>query len=83
MIKSEEKVDKGTIVRTIALVITWVNMLLSKYGLEPIPVVGEDVIAEALAGAATIWAWFYNNYVTATGKQQKHELKKAGLTKAK
>jgi len=73
--------DKGTIVRTAALVIVWINMLLSNYGLQPIPVVSEDIIAEVLAGAVTVWTWFKNNYVTWKGKQQKEVLQKNYLTK--
>ncbi|GLO66118.1 phage holin [Oceanobacillus kimchii] len=73
--------DKGTIIRTIALGIAWANMLLSNYGLQPIPVVSEDIIAEILAGFATVWAWFRNNYITFKGKKQKQVLQEEGLTK--
>lgn len=73
--------DKGTIIRTVALVIAWVNMLLSNNGLQPIPVVSEDVIAAILAGAVTVWTWFKNNYITFKGKQQKEVLQKNYLTK--
>lgn len=73
--------DKGTIIRTVALAIAWVNMLLSNYGLQPIPVVSEDIIAAILAGAATVWTWFKNNYITWKGKQQKEVLQKNYLTK--
>ena len=79
----EGKADKGTVVRTIALIITWVNMGLANYDLQPIPVVDDSTIAMILAGAVTVWTWFKNNYLTATGKKQKSELKKKGLTKAK
>ncbi|WP_424475393.1 phage holin [Oceanobacillus kimchii] len=73
--------DKSTIIRTIALAIAWINMLLSNYGLQPIPVVSEDIIAEILAGVATVWAWFKNNYVTLKGKRQKDVLVQNNLTK--
>jgi SPP1 family holin len=73
--------DKGTIVRTIALAITWVNMLLSNNGLEVIPVVSEETISEILAGVVTVWAWFKNNYVTLKGKAQHEVLKEKGLSK--
>ncbi|WP_152658307.1 phage holin [Oceanobacillus sp. CFH 90083] len=73
--------DKGTVVRTVALVIVWINMLLSNYGLQPIPVVSEDIIAEILTGTVTVWTWFKNNYVTAKGKQQKDVLQKNQLIK--
>ncbi|WP_017795195.1 phage holin [Oceanobacillus kimchii] len=73
--------DKSTIIRTIALAIAWINMLLSNYGLQPIPVVSEEIIAEILAGVATVWAWFKNNYITARGKSQKEVLKRNSLIK--
>lgn len=74
-------IDKGTIVRTVALAIVWINMVLSNYGLQPIPVVGEDLIAEVLAGIVTVWTWFKNNYVTVKGKQQKQVLQQNQLIK--
>lgn len=73
--------DTMTKVRTIALVITWVNMILSHYGLKPIPIVSDEDISLVLAGISTVFAWFYNNYVTAKGKQQKEVLKINKLTK--
>ncbi|MFD2628716.1 phage holin [Oceanobacillus kapialis] len=73
--------DKGTIVRTVALAIAWINMILANYGLELIPVLSEDVIAEILAGVATVWTWFKNNYVTIKGKEQKKVLQRNNLTK--
>ena len=71
----------GTLVRTVALIITWVNMALANYGLELLPVLSEETIALILAGIATAVAWFKNNYVTLKGKKQKRVLKREGLTK--
>ncbi|WP_343273433.1 phage holin [Lentibacillus songyuanensis] len=79
----ENKPDKGTWVRTVTLIITWVNMVLVKYDLQPIPVVDDETISIILAGVTTMWAWFKNNYLTLTGRKQKAELKRKGLTKAK
>ena len=73
--------DKMTQVRTAALIITWVNMTLSHYGLQPIPFVSDEDISMVLAGISTVYAWFYNNYVTAKGKQQKEVLRINKLTK--
>lgn len=73
--------DKGTIVRTIALVIVWINVLLEQAGLNAIPVVSEEQIAIGLAGVVSVWSWFKNNYLTAKGKAQKVELEKKGLSK--
>jgi len=71
--------DKGTIVRTVALAITWANMILANYGLDPIPVVSEETIAEILAGIVSVWAWFKNNYITLKGRQQKEVIEQKGL----
>jgi SPP1 family holin len=73
--------DTMTKVRTTALVITWVNMILSHYGLQPIPFVSDEDISMVLAGISTVYAWFYNNYVTAKGKRQKEVLRINNLTK--
>lgn len=73
---------KETIIRTIILVITWVNMVLANYGLETIPVLSDNAVAIGLAAIATIAAWFKNNYITLKkGKAQHEVLKARGLTK--
>ncbi|WP_121614807.1 phage holin [Virgibacillus halodenitrificans] len=71
--------DKGTVIRTIALGIAWLNALLVQYGLQPIPVLDEESIAYGLAFLTSVWTWFRNNYITATGKKQKEELQKKNL----
>lgn len=73
--------DKMTKIRTVALVITWANMILSHYGLQPIPYVSDETISLILAGISTVFAWFYNNYVTVKGKQQKEVLRINKLSK--
>lgn len=71
--------DKGTIVRTILIVIAWVNAALAQNGLETIPVISEDQVSIGLAFVASVWGWFKNNYVTAKGKLQAEKLKEWGL----
>lgn len=82
----EEKMDKGTIIRSGVLVLALINQALLALGLNPIPG-SEDAWGEVISTGITIIvaavAWFKNNYLTATGKKQKSELKKKGLTKAK
>lgn len=73
--------DNGTLIRTIALAITWFNVLLANKGLQPIPVLDDEAIASALAFIVSVWTWFKNNYVFATGKKQKEVLDRNGLTK--
>lgn len=73
---------QGTIIRTILLIATWVNMLLVNYGLEPIPVLSDELVAIGLAAITTTWAWFKNNYITLKkGKRQHELLKSRGMTK--
>ncbi|SNZ09903.1 holin, SPP1 family [Terribacillus aidingensis] len=76
--------DKGTIIRSIVLIIALANQLLMANGLTPIPGT-EDVWGEVLATIFTVIAagiaWFKNNYVTAKGQMQKEALQKDGLTK--
>lgn len=62
-----KNVSKETIIRTIILVITLVNSVLTMFGKNPIPF-SEDEIYVGLSAAATvgatIWAWWKNNSFT-------------------
>lgn len=71
--------DKGTLIRTIILALTWGNVWLTQNGYETIPVAGEEQVALGLATLASVQSWFFNNYITHKGKRQKEELKKKGL----
>ncbi|KAB2335097.1 phage holin [Bacillus mesophilum] len=76
--------DKGTLIRTLVLILALINQLLVAADLNPIPG-SEDVwgqiISTVFTGAAAVWAWFKNNYVTARGKAQKEVLTRENLTK--
>lgn len=73
--------DKWTVVRTVSLIITWLNVWLDHLGLVSIPVVSEETIALGLTTIVSVWAWFKNNYITLKGRQQKEILERRGLTK--
>lgn len=73
--------DKGTVIRSIILALVWINVVLEQNGLNPIPVLNEEVVALALTFVVSIWTWFKNNYVTAKGQKQKEVLDQKGLTK--
>lgn len=78
--------DKGTVIRTIILIIALVNQFLVSFGLYEIPGTEQDqtaVVSGVFTFVAASIAWFKNNYVTAVGKKQKEVLKKEGLTKTK
>ncbi len=76
--------DRGTIIRTIVLLIALINQFLTSSGLNPIPG-SEQIWGEVLAWLFTVtastWTWFRNNYITAKGKRQKEVLTKEGLAK--
>ncbi|MGO4899796.1 phage holin [Bacillus sp. GM2] len=84
-------IDKGTVVRTVLLFIALVNQTLIIFGKPVLPVAEDQIhtLADALysAGsaaftiAASLVAWYKNNYVTSKGKMQKEVLQKKGLTK--
>ncbi|MCP3026594.1 phage holin [Halobacillus sp. A5] len=76
--------DRGTIVRTVVLILALANQLLVAAGLNPIPGTEEswgEIITMVVTATASAWAWFKNNYVTLKGKQQKEVLKSSNLTK--
>jgi SPP1 family holin len=66
--------DKGTVVRTVLLAITWINVILTQAGLYEIPAVSEEQIALGMTFIISVWTWFKNNYITAKGKRQKRVL---------
>ncbi|AOZ89575.1 phage holin [Bacillus xiamenensis] len=83
--------DKGTVIRTVLLLIALVNQTLIMFG-KPVLLISEDQVTSLadtlyLAGSmvftivTTLVAWFKNNYVTSKGKKQKEVLKQKGLTK--
>ena len=62
-----KNVSKETIIRTIALILSIVNYILTSKGMNPLPF-GEteayEVISMIAMGAASIWAWWKNNSFT-------------------
>lgn len=76
-----QKIDTGTIVRTVVLVAALANQVLTIAGKSPLPF--DDVqIAEGvstlLTAAASLWAWWKNNSFTLAARQAdayKRELK--------
>ncbi|MBT2216252.1 phage holin [Virgibacillus dakarensis] len=76
--------DKGTIIRTAALVLALTNQILVLFGKSPLPIDSEivkEVAALLFTIVTSIIAWFKNNYVTTKGKQQKKVLFDNGLVK--
>ncbi|MGX9290488.1 phage holin [Bacillus sp. A015] len=83
--------DKGTVIRTVLLLVALINQFLVMFGKTPLPLDEESVnnLADVLYVAVstlfttfmTLVAWFKNNYVTPKGQKQKEVLKQKGLTK--
>ncbi|HLS08068.1 phage holin [Lentibacillus sp.] len=74
--------DKGTIVRSAVLVLALVNQFLVIIGKSPLPIDGEQfeqTVSFIFTAVTSVWAWFKNNYVTKTGKDQKKVLMQNGL----
>lgn len=86
-----KKYDKGTVIRTVLLLIALINQTMLMFGKSPLDITDAQVnqLADALytAGSViltigtTLAAWFKNNYVTTKGHKQKVILKQNNLTK--
>lgn len=83
--------DKGTVIRTVLLLIALINQTMLMFGKSPLEITDVQVnqLADALYTAGsiaftigtTLAAWFKNNYVTPKGHKQKAVLKQNNLTK--
>ncbi|ASB54512.1 phage holin [Bacillus velezensis] len=86
-----KKFDKGTVVRTVLLLIALINQTMLMFGKTPLGITEGQVnqLADALYTAGsliftigtTVAAWFKNNYVTEKGHKQRAILKQHNLTK--
>ena len=62
-----ETVKKETIIRTIALVITLFNSVITMCGINPLPISDEEIYKGASAVVSVVvslWAWWKNNSFT-------------------
>ncbi|WP_456280134.1 phage holin [Bacillus sp. K7] len=83
--------DKGTVIRTVLLLVASINQTMLMFGKSPLDIQEEQVnqLADALYTAVSLIftigtalaAWFKNNYVTEKGKKQRDLLKEHNLTK--
>lgn len=61
------KINAGTIARTIILALALINQCLAMAGISPIPIEDEQVvtiISTAWTVVASLWSWWKNNSVT-------------------
>ena len=76
--------DKGTLIRTVVLFIALLNQTLVMFGYSPLPIEDEQIenfISLLFTIAASLWAWWKNNYISKKGKRQYEVLKKENLAK--
>ncbi|MEC0356139.1 MULTISPECIES: phage holin [Bacillus subtilis group] len=83
--------DKGTVIRTVLLLIAIINQTMLMLGKSSLDISEDQVnqLADTLYTAGsliftigtTAAAWFKNNYVTTRGHQQRAVLKQNNLTK--
>lgn len=81
--------DKGTVIRTVLLLIAVINQTMLMFGKSPMDITDAQVnqLGDALYTAGsllftigtTLAAWFKNNYVTEKGHKQKAVLKRNDL----
>jgi len=74
--------DRGSITRTVLLLLALINQGLTMTGHSVIPVDEEairQVISYGFLGVTSLWAWWKNNFISSKGKQQKAALEKKGL----
>lgn len=72
---------KGTIIRTVVLVLALINQILTTTGHAVIPV-GEEEISVIITVGASLWAWWKNNSFTAEAQEADeylYRLKKGGV----
>jgi SPP1 family holin len=68
--------DKGTLIRIILFVLAWVNSLLVQKGIQPLPLISEEVVAEVITFVVSVWTLWKNQYISKKGKIQKEILDK-------
>lgn len=66
--------DTGTIVRTILLVLAWINQILALNNISPIPV-DEVTISTLITGVISLWTWWKNNSLSKEALQADEHLK--------
>lgn len=56
-------IDKSALIRIIIFLFAWLNQYLTAKGLDPIPVLGEEEIADILTFVVSIWTLIKDNTI--------------------
>ena len=78
------KVDVGTIVRTVLLALALLNQSLVLMGFSPLPIEDaevENLITIAFTVVTSVWAWWKNNSVTRKARKADELARRNGLIK--
>lgn len=76
----KKKIETGTIVRTVVLVFSLINQVLTISGYNPLPFGDEEVgqaVSMLLTVGASLWAWWKNNSFTQAAISADEQLHKA------
>ena len=78
------KVDVGTIVRTVLLALALLNQSLVLMGFSPLPFEDaeiENLITLAFTVVTSVWAWWKNNSITCEARKADELARRNGLIK--
>ncbi|WP_203364740.1 phage holin [Bacillus sp. REN10] len=76
------KIETGTIVRTVVLFVALLNQSLVMMGYSPLPFTNEEVehaVTAVFTIAASLWTWWKNNNITRKARRNDELLKREGL----
>lgn len=74
----ENKISKGTIIRTACLFLTLINVVLALFGKSPLPIddaMIEQTVSALLIFASSVAAWWKNNSFTKPAREADAVLK--------
>lgn len=61
--------DKIALARIVVFVLAWVNQYLVSKNMQPLPLVGEDEVAELLTFVISVWTLAKDNRVKKVGQE--------------
>lgn len=74
--------DKMMIVRTVILVLAWLNQWLVINGYSPLPFSNEEIemgVSTLITFVVSVWTWWKNNAVTRKARQAEKLAERNGL----